>query len=286
MSRAIRIGVPALSVILLLGGPSWAAVILDDDFTGSAVDTGLWNIQKQDVDTVETDGTTNLHVVNTDAGGFWGNGAGIYHKGATPQTPLFDRPTNAGEYYEVYFYGVQLPDAQVRCAWGLSSIYDFQTDFGMPDGDGNYERMSYGWWVRPDDSYNGNWVRTKTVNAHSAATAGAGEQLWAFGEVRDFKILVTPDDVEWYLRVQPSTSWILVRDPLDTNNLVTYNGAEPGGRSTFGLYVHTSAAAADGPVSWVDADILMDRIVVNYVPEPASVGLLAVGGLSLLRRRR
>jgi hypothetical protein len=284
MFRTIRTGL-ATAVVLALVSQGWAAVILDDDFTGASIDTSLWNIQKQDVDTVETDGVTNLHVVNTDAGGFWGNGAGIYHKGATPQTPLFNRPTNPGEYYDVYFYGVDLPDAQVRCAWGLSSIYDFQTDFGMPDGDGNYERMSYGWWVRPDDSYGENWVRTKTVNNHAAATAGAGEQLWSFDQVRDFRIRVTMNDVEWYLRTQPSMDWTLVRDPLDTGNAAMYNGSEPGGRSTFGLYVHVSAAASDGPVSWVDGDILMDRIVVDYVPEPATLGLLAIGGLVLVRRR-
>jgi hypothetical protein len=282
MSHATRVGLVA---VCFLAAPAWAVNILDDDFTGASVDTSLWNIQKQDVDTVETTGGTNLHVINTDAGGFWGNGAGIYHKGATPQTPLFDRPAGAGEEYNVYFYGVQLPDAQVRIGFGLSSIYDTQTDFGMPDGDGNYERMSYSWWVRPDDSYSQNWVRTKTVNNHAAATAGAGEHEWAFGQVRDFRIRVTPDDVEWYMQIDGG-GWLLVRDPLDTGNALQYSGAEPGGRSTFGLFVHVSSAGVDGPVSWVDGDILMDRIVVEYVPEPATLGLLGLGGLVLVRRRR
>jgi len=277
-----HIGLVTLGLGLLVA-PLSAATILDDDFTG-ALDTGLWNVQKQDVDTVETDGVTNLHIINTDAGGFWGNGAGIYYKGATPQTPLFDRPTNAGEEYNVYFYGVQLPDAQVRLGWGLSSIYDTQTDFGMPDGDGNYERMSYSWWVRPDDSYAGNWVRSKTVNNHAAATAGGGEQQWPFGQTRDFRIRLTPTDVEWYMRIDPAADWLLVRDPLDTDNAMMYSGAEPGGRSTFGLFVHVSSAGSDGPVSWVDGDILMDRIVVEYIPEPATLLLVIFGGLALRRR--
>jgi len=272
------------AVVALIGTRAWGVTILDDDFTGAAVNTALWNIQKQAVDTVETDGVTNLHIINTDAGSFWSNGAGIYHKGATPQTPLFNRPTNPGEEYNVYFYGVRLPDAQVRLGFGLSSIYDTQTNFGMPDGDGNYERMSYSWWVRPDDSYNQNWVRTKTVNQHAAATAGSGEHMWPFGQVRDFRIRVLPNDVEWYLRIQPNTDWLLVRDPFDTNNAMLYSGAEPGGRSTFGLFVHVSSAGQDGAISWVDGNIYMDRIVVGYVPEPVTVGLLALGGL-LMRRR-
>jgi PEP-CTERM motif len=283
-------------VSLISGATTVSAAILDDDFTGATVDTSLWNVNvAQAVDSVATTDGTNLNVVNTDAGGFWGGGAGIWNKGAQPDTPLFNRPAS-GEI-NAYFFGVQLPagGGTQRVAFGLSSFNaagegtgNPQTQFNFPDGDGNGEYLSYSFWIRPADFSGNNWVRTKTVNQTAAATAGAGEQEWAQdGSKRDYRIRILPNDVEWYVNNSSTGSeagpWTLVRDPFDTGNALAYSGAEPGGRDSFRVFVHGSAGATDGE-TWVDADLRIDRILV--VPEPASMTLLGLGGLAMLKRRK
>lgn len=146
----------------------------------------------------------------------------------------------------------------------------------MPDGDGEGERLSYSFWVRPDDGFAQNWVRTKTVNQAAAATAGNGEQMWNFGEVRDFRLRVTSTDVEWFLRSQPTAAWTQVRDPLDTDNTQAYDGSETGGRSTFGVFVHASSAGSDGAANWTTSDLRIDRILVDSNIAPAGPNQWAV----------
>ena len=92
-------------------------------------------------------------------------------------------------------------------------------------------------------------------------------------DARDFRIRITADDVRWYLRTSstgdPAGPWTLVRNAFDTNNVLAYNGCEPGGRDLFRLFVHASAMGDDGPgTEWMDSDLKIDRILVTVFPEP------------------
>ena len=145
----------------------------------------------------------------------------------------------------------------------------------MPDGDGQGERLSYSFWFRPDDSFFGNWARTKTINIAAAATTGQGEQQWFLdGSLRDFRIRVTEGDVEWYMRTTSTGTvndpWLLVRDPFDTGNSKAYDGQELDqsgthivGRDKFRIFVHGSASGNDGPATWDDSNLEIDRILVT-----------------------
>jgi hypothetical protein len=273
--RDIALALVSCGLMLPIASLSDAqTTILDDDFTGVSVDANQWEIEDAGASVVSTSGGTNLLVQNTDGGNFWGNGRGVWNKGNNLTDPLFTRPTGAAEV-NAYFFGVDMNNVIQRVAFGLSSFNEFgeatgnpQTEFDLPDGDGQGERLSYSFWLRPDDSFFGNFARSKTVNQHTAATTGLGEHEWALdGSLRDFRIRVTPDDVEWYLRTTSTGNvndpWLLVRDAFDTGNSQAYDGNETGGRDKFRIFVHGASAGADGGVSWVDSDLEIDRILVT-----------------------
>ena len=285
-------------LVLSIASFSFAqTTILDDGFTGGSVDPNQWNIEDAGVNNiVATTGGTNLLVQNVDAGNFWGNGRGVWNKGNNLSAPLFERPTGAGEV-NAYFFGVDMNDVIQRVAFGLSSFNEFgeatgnpQTEFDLPDGDGQGERLSYSFWLRPDDSFFGNFARSKTVNQHTAATTGLGEHEWALdGSLRDFRIRVTPDDVEWYMRTTSTGTvndpWLLVRDAFDTGNSQAYDGNETGGRDKFRIFVHGASSGSDGGASWVDSNLEIDRILVTTTAsafDPADLNMDGfVDGLDL-----
>lgn len=263
-----------------------ATVLLDDDFTGASVNTGVWNVAQPASASVTTTGGTNVEITNANPNGAnWGTNAGIW----TGQ--LFTRPTQPGQEVDISFLGVQLPNAQQRLAFGLDSYNAAggQSTFALPDGDGNNDHLSYSFWLRPDTSYNQNWIRTKTVNQSAAASGGNGEHLWPFGQVMDFQIRVTSNDVYWYSRVEPSTTWTLVNDPFGSNNATSFDGTEAGGRSTFGVFAMDSSAGATDGVTWSNGDVKINEISVatNFdVPEPASITAMAGAACGLFLRRR
>lgn len=261
----------AIAALILGAGVSARATtttLLDDDFTGSSINTSIWHVNQPAQSTVGTSNGTDLEIMNANPNaGFWGTNAGIW------TGFLFNRPTVAGDEVDVTFSGIQLPNALQRFAFGLNS-YDAsngQSTFALPDGDGQEDHLSYSFWARPDDSFYGNWIRTKTVNNAAAATAGNGEQMWNSGEIRDFQIRVTSTTVQWWMRIDGVTDWLQVRDPLDTNNTLNYNGSEYGGRSTFGLFVEASSAGASDGVTWDNGDIKIDQILVQSITSAAPI---------------
>ena len=293
--------------LMILACDAQAVVLVDDHFTSSTIDTSKWITrvpQNPPTDDVFSGvGGTNLNVINTDAGGFWGNGVGIWSNtgdGGAQTTPLFDRPTTPTDEVNAYFFGVDPQGVLIRGALGLSSFNaagegtgNPQTAFNFPDGDGQGEYLSYSYWFRPDDGpdKDKNWVRTKTVNNAAAATNGNAEQIWSLtAPARDFRIRVLQNDIEWYMRLtadanqDPNNPWLLIGNEPVSN---PQDGSEPGGRDSFRVFVHGSAAASDGAAVWGDANLLVNRILVTTtIPEPGTLSLLGIAALFGACRRR
>ena len=85
------------------------------------------------------------------------------------------------------------------------------------------------------------------------------------------------DMIDLYGRSQSETSWTLMASGLDRG----YPGA-PISSVTF----YTASAYSNTLGYGGTKDVYVDDILVTWVPEPATVGLIAAGGLGMLLRRR
>jgi len=75
----------------------------------------------------------------------------------------------------------------------------------------------------------------------------------------------------------------------ETWNFTSWRSGEPNDNGDENaLSMHASDHALGWGETWNDlaSDTSLNGYVVEYVPEPATVGLLAIGGLALIRRRR
>jgi len=154
------------------------------------------------------------------------------------------------------------------------------------------DNTAQGWYsatagVLSIDGAPGNYWLTVTGDAWTNTTnqpmvdlsyvVGAGDYLKFDYKASDYRALyvqvVTTTDN--YYAIPQTTEWI-------RNNQILFSsfGVNPGDTITkIGFYAYA-------PAYWGGRAISIDNIAIIPVPEPASLVLLALGGLALVRRRR
>jgi hypothetical protein len=274
--------------------PRVVATLLDCDFRRDGIDRSIWNVVTPEVgvDRSEAGGGRPLRIVSAGNGAMWSNAAGIWTR--PDGFPLFARPKNSNRRVHVDFLGVMPPSKKQRCAMGLYSVNP-KTEHApkFPDDLGPSGGLAYAFWVLPDNDRlieNSNQLRAAVTNEKYAATDNYHHAwIWPFTERRDLRLEVTSREVTWYFRKDAKSAWRVLRDddeffyrrpavPEDRNTGywrplydpaiqtgLEYNGKEPNGRSSFGVFVHVSAAGEDGPLHWDDGDLRIDAIRATVV---------------------
>lgn len=176
----------------------------------------------------------------------------------------------------------------------ISSLY-------LPDG--TWDEGPTGDWyytISPDTTYGTAWLR-ETWIAGNPVDFNMGVEADSDPNVRIVKTLDNDTDFDWtdfHIRLvpQPGTGPIVV-DPLSvdsdrfTDTLVTNN---PDGSAIVEWF--TNFGAGDTPVL-IGEEVTLDftfnvpgsvafKMVQTPTPEPASLALVLLGGLAVVRRRR
>jgi hypothetical protein len=137
-----------------------------------------------------------------------------------------------------------------------------------------------------------SWFSPQDQGARTSAQLGNGGNVGG--------VYTTPPTagtgawIDWSFEVDPATGQVKIKHPDRTNtqsgaNALTLNAgtaqATPGGATQVWFYGGRAPSGA-APTQDDLSGIYVDDIVITAVPEPASLGAVALGGLLLLRRRR
>ena len=279
--------------------PSVVETVLDQNFSGGKLDKTVWSIvvPEPTTDSVRWQ-DASIRIINRKGGSAWQEGTGIWTR--PERFPLFERPKDSSRRIHVDFLGVALPSKAQRCALGLYSTGQNETNkLRFPNDLGPEGGLAYFFWVLPDNDRlveNSNQLRAGIINEKYAATDNYHHAwIWPYTEKRDLRLEITVDEVRWYLRKHADSAWRVLRDadeyfyrrpatPEDRNvgywrplydpgtiTQTNFDGSERHGRNRFGLFIHCSAAGSDGPVEWETGELTIQGIRVTTVAhDPAS----------------
>lgn len=151
---------------------------------------------------------------------------------------------------------------------------------------GEYAWQTYGGHFYALTDY-GSWAEAEAeavaAGAHLVAINSAEENAWLTGLIADVHTRQATDNIAW-IGLEPlgALSWVS-EDP------VTYDNTEHSPNfSTWYLHgeQHVNAGTwNDNPIHDTDW-ARQPQGIIEVVPEPATLSLLALGGLAMLRRRR
>ena len=253
----MKLMLAAVLAVALLAAPTMAGVIYSDDFSGTGslngtttdVGGGLWQSNN-----------------NYSATGAITSGAGSATIAFTPETGM------------IYTLSADVTLTNTDTNWfGIGFADRVDTYFDPESGDYRYAAggpVPHNYYRFTNAQFNPGrgWVRTAPVGGQTA---------------RDFGVADLVDDAD-YIDIEGANVTLNLKAVLDTSGTdwsITYyvNGAllssYTGGPVTIDAVGFTSNAGAIGTYG--------NFVLTETIPEPATIGLLAFGGLvSLMHRRR
>jgi len=220
-------------LVLILAGAAWASpigVYVDDDFTGSSLDTNEWNVNNTSFITVAD---SKLTLVSP---GNWSDCAHVWSKDAVLP--------DAGQTVILTATGMETDQWAATPYWGLVGSGNNKIQLLRGDaGDG--------WGVYVDIGNDSGTYRAKILAQHQMT--------------EKFEIIWSPGLVV-----------------VERNDEVVFSTSIWGGAGN----IPTATLSADF-LSWGGARLAADTTKLEVVPEPATLSLLAAGGLlAVLRKRR
>ncbi len=242
----IVLALAAVAMVALVVSSANAAVIYSDDFSGSNTD-GL-NGTTPDV---TTGGATWVAASNYKADGSFTVG----------------NPVNMTLAFTPVDGTVYTLDAQIENVGGSQWV-----QFGFGDGQGTTSNWTGRAW---------NLLRAAgdATNAHSTyGSAFAGAGAWTslatlrYGDDMDVRIVLDTTAATWTARYYAKAG-----------NVGTYTEVIAGAKD---ITDETITAVGFGTYNSGGNFGKFNSFSLTQVPEPATMGLLAIGGLALLRRRR
>ena|GEM_PF-5295451 len=246
-----------------------AAVLIDDHFTSDPIGNG-WALSQNGADatgltrTVTQAGSQITLAMDNQSGGSLNRGIGVLNT-AAPATPGTDFPS--GLSMTTTFAGGLAGGMQYRFGLvqtttnTLGSVFVRLIDVGGG--------VSLDWYIGTDAGGTGGYSTTQTVGGASVNVSASDE-----------------------LRVLLTNTTITVKyyDAESATELTAFDNASLGiDLNATGNWDTTDAYTLGylfgGVANNVSTSISLDRIAVNVIPEPATLGLLALGGLMIVTRR-
>ncbi len=139
-------------------------------------------------------------------------------------------------------------------------------DIYRPAGQYAPENLWWWWWDAGEPTYGLQWDLGGTLP--HGWNPGAGSTPTVFDRYANVTMV-------WDFQESKAYSWydgVLVDDGIPIANITTLTG--------WTIYLgHDAATGTGASIAYID------NFVITAVPEPASLGLLALGGLLLMRRR-
>ena len=149
-----------------------------------------------------------------------------------------------------------------------------------PSAAGAINSIDFGFTCDQDDSA-GPFIRPllKQGGNYYAVTTGGNQSNGAWKQATVALTGLVSDD--WDLVNVPGT--LGTADDFDITSHPDFTGA--GGEITFGIWLNGVSSTSGGTTFAIDNDFDNFAVSVDYVPEPATMFLLGLGGM-LLRKRR
>ena len=183
--------------------------------------------------------------------------------------------------------GPHVAEAGVNAATSFASGFHVSTSavYSNPTGNGSVESFSSNFWTAGD-----YYQFTTNLTGYQNATITFDQTNSSTGP-NGFKVAVSTDGVNFtdllsytsQVNGAPNTAWNSTTvNPVFTVGPVSLTGSNNAGALTVRL-IQTSATGATAGTNRVD------NVIINAdaaVPEPATMGLLALGVAALARRRK
>ncbi|MFA5206865.1 MAG: PEP-CTERM sorting domain-containing protein [Lentisphaeria bacterium] len=246
MKTFVTLGMGILAVTLL-ANLATGAIVFQDTFTGT--DGTPFDSSKWAVST-----TTGSATIQNDQGKLYipDTGTSWQEIGVSSKTGAnFLTPSSPSEAFSLYSGTLEsISGPYSEGSFGVANAVKFAYHIG------NY----YPW----DNPY-------LTLSVMVGNLGSVGTFVINGTTPHDFTIILTP------------TSYTITLSDVESGNTLTGpHGLTAGtynGGGTFNLFAKEDSG-------WNDSSITLDSLKIEVIPEPATLALLALGGLALLRRRR
>ena len=147
-----------------------------------------------------------------------------------------------------------------------AKIYDQYSDYGT-----GVDANSPNSW----NSYNENIVSGNLVSTTLSKTGVGAASEWV-----GIRLVIDLDDETYDVYADTGSGFPVTADLTDLG-MQSRGGADPPIMDVFEVYQLCGTNYFDDTTN-----VYVDNILITWIPEPATIGLLAVGGLAVLLRRR
>ncbi len=250
------------TLVLLLGSPAWAA-LTTDNFDDNTRDTGIWPTAHSDEYGVVAETNGRLEYTSTQTAADE-NAA----KFVCGQSMSYDSTWTLTFDAHLGDYGLTAAD------------HEYAVELGVHNASGTGDNALFLSLVRGRDESGTAFFVWQAMNE-----CGENEDGWdadASQEDGSLKLVWNEDDAHLfkaYYRQNESGDWTVLNDAID----ISAWGMDSSDLFAVGLGgfdMGTEIALNDG------AKMYADNFSLNVVPEPATMSLLAVVALGILRKRR